>query len=115
MGRKWVSWNVKGLGKASKRFTVKRALSKVKAELILLQETKLAENREKAIQSWANSMNMDFDFVPAQGSAGGLITMWRVGGLQVLRVVIKTQISASGCPNQEHERTLPNLQCLRPK
>lgn len=89
MGRKWVSWNVKGLGKASKRFTVKRALSKVKAELILLQETKLAENREKAIQSWANSMNMDFDFVPAQGSAGGLITMWRVGGLQVLRVVKK--------------------------
>lgn len=83
----WVSWNVRGMCQAAKRKIVKQSLGKLKPELILLQETKLDGDREKFLETWANSLNMDFAAVSAVGSAGGLATLWKRNCLTVSRVV----------------------------
>lgn len=72
MGKVWVTWNVRGLCQATKRKVVKQILGKLKPYLIMLQETKLDHSKEKFIEEWANSINMDLLTIPAEGSAGGL-------------------------------------------
>lgn len=69
MGRVWISWNVRGLGQARKRYAVKKACSKLKPELILIQETKINGDRESELQSWAESLNMELEAVHAEGVA----------------------------------------------
>lgn len=83
----WVSWNVRGLCQASRRLIIKKSLGKLKPEPILLQEKKLDVHREKLLQSWADSLNMEVIAVPAEGSAGGLATLWKRNYLTVNRVV----------------------------
>lgn len=53
IGRVWISWNVRGLGQSLKRGAVKKACSKLKPELILIQETKLNEDKTSELQSSA--------------------------------------------------------------
>lgn len=59
------------------RMLVKQKMRKVRAELIILQETKMDENRNKVLITWAETMEMDIEIVPAIGSARGLATLWK--------------------------------------
>ncbi|XP_057444002.1 uncharacterized protein LOC130736174 [Lotus japonicus] len=85
--RRWCSWNVRGLGNAEKRREVKEVLKKVKLELILLQETKLGENKDRVGELFAKSINLNFAEVHASGSAGGLISCWDSGIISVDDVI----------------------------
>lgn len=55
-----------------KRTVVKQVIRKDKAELVLLQETKLDDNKNNLLINWATSMGMELDFVPVIRSVGGL-------------------------------------------
>ncbi|XP_057425984.1 uncharacterized protein LOC130719378 [Lotus japonicus] len=76
MQRRWVSWNVRGLGRAEKRRAVVEALSGLKPEIVLVQESKLDSSRVKTVEAFANAVKMDYVSVDAVGSAGGLISLW---------------------------------------
>lgn len=74
--RKWLSWNVRGLGSAEKRRSLKEFLKKTKLEVILLQETKLDQNKVRCGEKIAKALNLNFEEVHLTGSAGGLMSLW---------------------------------------
>lgn len=85
--RKWVSWNVRGLGSAEKRRAVKDSIRSSKCEVILLQKTKLGNNKARFGELFANSLNHCFVEVLAIGSAGGLISCWDPRSISVTNVI----------------------------
>src|ERR1044072_4459733 len=85
--RKWVSWNIRGLGRAEKRKGVKEVLRKCKAELVAIQETKLDSRKRKYGESLAKALKLDFVMVHAEGAAGGLLMMWNPDVFKVIEIV----------------------------
>lgn len=77
VNRRWVSWNMRGLGGAEKRRAVREAIKSFNPDITLLHETKLDANKAKVIQDFSLSLNLAFDFIPARDVAGGLLTMWK--------------------------------------
>ncbi|XP_057438226.1 uncharacterized protein LOC130730278 [Lotus japonicus] len=73
----WVSWNVRGLGRAEKRKAIRLELDKLKPEVILLQETKLNEGREELLGGWIREKQLEACSILAVHAAGGLLTLWR--------------------------------------
>ena len=74
---KILSLNVRGLGMREKRCKVKNLVRKQNVDMLLLQETKLKETRPTLIKSiWGNA-ELEYVHVDADGSAGGIITVWR--------------------------------------
>lgn len=71
-----ISWNVKGLGRPAKRFLVKDFLNLYFADMCCLEESKLEEiflaTWHKIDGSWLDQ----FFFLPAKGTAGGIIMGW---------------------------------------
>lgn len=72
-----ITWNVRGLGKPAKRFLVKDFLLMHYADVCCLQESKL---KDISPASWreigGNHLDQFFNFVPARGTAGGIIIGW---------------------------------------
>lgn len=62
------------------------ALRKARPEVILIQESKLDVTRRKTIRSEAKSLDMDFDFVVADGAASGLVSLWKRSTFEVVQV-----------------------------
>ncbi|GFS37612.1 hypothetical protein Acr_00g0053050 [Actinidia rufa] len=56
---------------------VKKLLSNLKVDMLLLQETKFKDLKPIILQSIWGISEVDFVHVDADGSAGGLITLWR--------------------------------------
>src|ERR1044072_1747111 len=73
--RKLVTSNVRGLGSPEKRSFVKEVIKKQRAEIIAIQEMKLDNNRVKTGKCFAQALKMEYAFVPAYGSAGGLFSL----------------------------------------
>ncbi|KAH7651412.1 DNA-(apurinic or apyrimidinic site) lyase protein [Dioscorea alata] len=73
---KILSWNVRGLGRPSKRHFVKEFISSSRADILCLQESKLQEIHNSTWKSIGGSRLNFFDFIPANGSAGGIILAW---------------------------------------
>ncbi|XP_057444214.1 uncharacterized protein LOC130736395 [Lotus japonicus] len=86
----WLTWNVRGLGDITNREVVKKAVLQLKPELVLLQETKLNEQRQRTIASWSQSMHMQHAESSSEGSVGGLMCLWWESSLQVLTVAVET-------------------------
>lgn len=78
-----MSWNVRGIGGAEKRRSVKERIRKANPVVVLLQESKLGGSREKDVLSFAESLNYSYTFVPAVDAAGGLISLWREAWISV--------------------------------
>ncbi|XP_059076457.1 uncharacterized protein LOC131875799 [Cryptomeria japonica] len=68
------SWNVRGLTTPDKRCLVKRYLSKLESEMILLQETKLSGHKVAEFIRYYNKWEGLFQ--DARGTAGGLGILW---------------------------------------
>lgn len=95
-------------------------LSKLKPALILLQESKINENNVGIFEGWARGMDYEIETVPAQGSVGGLISLWKKGYLIVISIsknqtfvimIVKFPCHNENCllinvygPNSENER-----------
>lgn len=73
---KILSLNVRGLGRREKRSKVKKLVSNLKVDMLLLQETKLKDLKPIILQSIWGISEVESVHVDADGSAGGLITLW---------------------------------------
>ncbi|GKU93781.1 hypothetical protein SLEP1_g7347 [Rubroshorea leprosula] len=73
---KGVSRAYQGLGKSSKRRAVRELIRKEKVEMIFLQETKLEQINDKLVYSIWGSENCEWLMKAAQGSAGGILSIW---------------------------------------
>ncbi|KAH7687154.1 Exodeoxyribonuclease III protein [Dioscorea alata] len=73
---KVLSWNVRGLGRPSKRHLINDFLTSTKADLVCLQETKLQELHTSMWKSIGSRHLDSFHFLPASGTSGGIIMAW---------------------------------------
>ncbi|XP_028066189.1 uncharacterized protein LOC114269125 [Camellia sinensis] len=73
---KIISWNIRGLGKREKRRGVKNLFSQHKVDFLLLQETKVATITNHLIHSIWPHNDSGFAAVKAEGSSGGIISVW---------------------------------------
>ncbi|KAH7690481.1 RNA-directed DNA polymerase protein [Dioscorea alata] len=71
-----ITWNVRGLGRPSKRFLVKDFLHLHFADVCCLQESKLEEISPSIWREVGGGRLDQFFMVPAHGSAGGIIISW---------------------------------------
>lgn len=74
---KIISWNVKGLGKLSKNFSIKEILGKYKVDIVIFQETKKHSIDKLCFRSFWGGRNIDWVFSPADGAAGGMLIRWK--------------------------------------
>ncbi|KAH7689143.1 Exodeoxyribonuclease III protein [Dioscorea alata] len=73
---KILCWNVRGLGRPSKRHLVKDVIFFSRSDIICLQETKLQDIHKSTWRSIGGVRLNSFEFLPTQGSAGGIIVAW---------------------------------------
>ena len=68
-------WNVRGLNERARRNVVKEFVLLLKPTIVCIQETKLSSIcNNVAVQIVGASF--DYDFVPADGAAGGIMLAW---------------------------------------
>jgi ribonuclease HI/exonuclease III len=78
---KIISWNVRGINASDKRQRIKQQLDSSKADIILLQETKLSQgNYEKSIMTWKGWCSVHMQ---GMGASGGLGILWNPKTVQV--------------------------------
>ena len=83
-----ISWNVRGLNNPQKRELVKYWLRNWRCDVVYLQETKLAEIDLQLVRSlWDNSF-VDWEMLPATGTAGGVLLLWDRRVLEKLDSVV---------------------------
>jgi exonuclease III len=85
---KIISWNVRGVGRRSKRRLIKEKLVNSKADVVILQETKKAEFQRKLIGSIWGVRYTDWVSIPSNGSSGGILVMWKTKSVSVMEAVI---------------------------
>jgi hypothetical protein len=71
-----VSWNVRGLNDKDKCLRVRNLIRMWKADIICLQETKLAVITRRVIQSLWGNQHVDWISLGSNGAAGGILLMW---------------------------------------
>lgn len=90
------SWNVRGLNGQTKQRLLKRKIQQEKLDLILVQETKCANNIiqivNRKLGRRLEHMNID-----SQGWEGGLVTWWNPHVLRVLSSEASIYYSALEC------------------
>ncbi|XP_028120238.1 uncharacterized protein LOC114317674 [Camellia sinensis] len=103
---KFLSWNVRGLGKAEKRRRVKLLLKDRKIDFAFFQETKKTEVTPDFVKSLWPVDEMEFMVVNSEGRAGGLLCIWK-----------PTAFKLSQCCSTRHSIVLsstflPNFNCV---
>ena len=79
-----ISWNVRGLNSPQKCELVKYWLHNWKCDAVCLQETKLDKIDLPLVRSlWGNSF-VDWEMLPAIGTAGGVLLLWDRRVLELL-------------------------------
>jgi hypothetical protein len=71
-----VSWNVRGLNGSDKRLKVRNLLRRWKADIICLQETKMAYISGSFVRSVWSCPYADWCYLASRGTAGGILLMW---------------------------------------
>lgn len=71
-----INWNVRGLGRPSKRFLVKDFLQLHHADIYCIQESKLSTTDPTIWRSVGGSRRDHFIFTPALGSVDSMIIGW---------------------------------------
>ena len=71
---KSVSWNVRGINVSNKRDKIHNFLESSKADIILLQETKLSQEAfQKSMAKWSRWSSVHS---PSIGASRGLVVLW---------------------------------------
>ncbi|KAH7669135.1 DNase I-like protein [Dioscorea alata] len=71
-----ITWNIRGLGRPAKRFLVKDFLQLHFADVCCLQESKLDAIPPMLWREIGGGRLDQFEFIPARGTAGGIILGW---------------------------------------
>ena len=72
---KFLSWNIRGLGRTEKKKAVRSMVARCQADFLLLQESKLEKVENKLLKSIWGKNSFDGKVSLAVGSAGGLISI----------------------------------------
>ena len=81
-----ITWNVRGLGRSSKRFLLKDFFQIHCADICCIQESKLTKLPQSIWREIGGTRLDKLAFIPSHGSAGGMIICWD-GSLLKRRVV----------------------------
>ncbi|KAH7677392.1 DNase I-like protein, partial [Dioscorea alata] len=73
---KIISWNVRGLGMPSKLYLVKDFLLLNHVDIYCIQESKLSLVDNSICRSIGGTRLDHYSYIPALGSAGGMIVGW---------------------------------------
>lgn len=76
-------WNVRGLGSKDKKLAVKDLVSNCKADVILLQETKLGRMDRFVLRDLCHFDCPDRVCLPSKGASGGIWVIWDTGRVSV--------------------------------
>ncbi|GMI94969.1 hypothetical protein HRI_003166200 [Hibiscus trionum] len=71
-----ISWNIKGLGRLEKARVVCNLIKERKPQILFMQETKIENLSRTLLRRMGCDRNFEFVFAPAEGSAGGLLSIW---------------------------------------
>ncbi|KAL9675958.1 hypothetical protein QQ045_004167 [Rhodiola kirilowii] len=82
-----ISWNIRGANGRKKQQAVRILRSRFRMDMILIQESKIRKFDERVAEAlWGNEKS-SYGFVDAEGSKGGLITLWDPDFLKFSREV----------------------------
>lgn len=70
-------WNVRGLNSSSRQDSVRTLVDSSRADIVCLQETKIAALPRRVLLSALGSDFTDFIELPAAGASGGILMAWR--------------------------------------
>src|SRR3954471_10572923 len=76
--------NIRGGGNALKRKRISALISKCKADIFLIQETKLVNMHEWVAKSFWRGGDIGFSFSNSVGRSGGLLTLWKEDNMDVV-------------------------------
>lgn len=73
---KILSWNVRGLGGPERRLLIKEMVKKNKAQVAMLQESKISSMTEEIIKEVWGRRHVKWICIDADGVAGGILILW---------------------------------------
>lgn len=107
---KILSWNVKGLGRLEKRGKIKRQVRKRCVDVLFLQETKRSSMDVYFVKTIWPYEEIKFMLVDSEGSAGGLLCIWRPQVFELQDCYSrKNFIISSGISSNYFQCTLVNI------
>ena len=82
---KVLSWNVCGLGGASRRLAVKEMVRSQKAQIAMLQGSKLKGVSKRFVKEIWGRRNIKWVAVDAVGAAGRLLMLWNTRSVSMVK------------------------------
>jgi len=76
-------WNVRGLNDKARRDNLRKVVDESRPEVICLQETKLSHISARDVSSFLGQEFINFVYLPAQQTRGGILVAWREGTFTV--------------------------------
>ncbi|XP_058764508.1 uncharacterized protein LOC131637959 [Vicia villosa] len=76
--------NIRGGGSSLKRRRVSSIITKGKAYIFIIQETKIKYFKDSFVKSFWNGSDIGFSFSNSNGVSGGLLTLWKGENLEVV-------------------------------
>lgn len=92
-----ILWNISGVGSRLKRSFLLKLIRKRKPDIVFIQESKLENVTRGEINRLSGTLNMEFSFVPAEGSSGGIITMWNKESFQPQSINTQGKLNSVDC------------------
>ncbi|XBI27494.1 hypothetical protein VPH35_051976 [Triticum aestivum] len=81
-----LAWNVRVLNNPAWRSSISMFMQSLDVSLVCFQESKLALMNETMVRETLGPSFDGFDFLPAEGTRGGIFLAWKSVRLQVLNV-----------------------------
>ena len=76
-------WNVRGLNDKSRRDNLRKVVDESRPAVVCLQETKLSHISVQDVSSFLGQEFVNFVYLPAQQTRGGILVAWREGTFMV--------------------------------
>ncbi|OVA20976.1 hypothetical protein BVC80_8831g21 [Macleaya cordata] len=76
MNPKILTWNVRGLGSLERQAAVHKVIVDYKANLVVLQETKMEVISTELIETVWGNVSLGWEFIPSIGLFDGVLCLW---------------------------------------
>ncbi|GMJ04908.1 hypothetical protein HRI_004160000 [Hibiscus trionum] len=90
----FITWNIRGLGKAEKLGAVSRLIKKVRPTIVFIQDSKLRDLTPAISRRLCCGNVYECSFSPAIGASGGLISLWNPNAFMVSDKIIHRRFIA---------------------
>jgi exonuclease III len=74
---KTLIWNVRGLNSTARQDSVRSLVDSSRADIVCIQETKIAAISQRIILSTLGADFTDFITLPSNGASGGILVAWK--------------------------------------